>query len=129
MPDGDHRSALQKLAEIHGPTMEEAKAAFPICSLQGLRSRILHRGEVYSLDVGLSAFMDAICVDVMMHLLGIAKEPRTAAYLDGSAKALLPQITKTYRLPREEDGKYRFPDTSPVPSTHASGHIRAIQLY
>jgi len=32
--------------------------------------------------------MDALCVDVIMHLLCIEKEARTAAYLDGSANAL-----------------------------------------
>lgn len=104
MPNEDYRSALRRLAEIHARTMEEVKAAFPIGRLHGLRSRILHRGEVYPLDRRLSAFMDALCVDVMMHLLGIEKEPRTAAYLDGSANGLLPRITKSYRLPQERDG-------------------------
>jgi hypothetical protein len=103
MPGGDHHSALRRLAEIHGRTTEDVKAAFPIGRLHGLRSRILHRGEVYPLDYRLPAFMDALCVDVMMHLLGIEKEPRTAACLDGSANGLLPQITKSYRLPQEEE--------------------------
>jgi hypothetical protein len=47
--------------------------------------------------------MDALCVDVIMHLLCIEKEARTAAYLDGSANGLLPQGTRSHRLPQEED--------------------------
>jgi hypothetical protein len=47
--------------------------------------------------------MDALCVEVIMHLLSIEKEAWTAAYLDGSANGLLPQVTKSYRLPQEEE--------------------------
>jgi hypothetical protein len=103
MPDGDHRSALQLLAARHGKTVDEIKAVFPIGRLQGLRSRILHRGELYPLDVGLSAFMDALCVDAMMHLIGTTTKPRTTVYLDGSGIDLLPKINKRYRLPEENE--------------------------
>lgn len=118
MPDGDYRSALRKLAEMHGRTEEETKGLFPIGRMQGLRSRILHRGELYPLDVGLLAFMDALCVDMMMHLLKVASEPRTKAYLDGRAHKLLPRITKEYRLQQEEDDQPK-PEVSEARETSA----------
>jgi hypothetical protein len=92
MPDENARSALDKLAAIHECTRVEAREMFPIGRLQGLRSRILHYGEVYALDLDLNRLMDALCFDMLMYLLDVPAQPRTGAYLDGSANDLVPTM-------------------------------------
>jgi len=95
MPNEDARSALDKLAAIHNCTRDEAREVFPIVRLQGLRSRILHYGEVHPHDHDLNQLMDALCLDVLMHLLDVLAQPRTTAYLDGSANRLITNMRRS----------------------------------
>jgi hypothetical protein len=71
MPNENVKSDFDKLAAIHGQSDDEIKRIFPIGHLQGLRSRILHHGQVFPLDNRLLQFMDDLFVDVLMYILGI----------------------------------------------------------
>lgn len=90
MPNEKPWSAWKKLAAIHDLTEQEAKDLFPIGLLQGLRARILHHGQLYPLQEDMLTLMEDMFLDVLLHMLGLLDNPRTARYLDGSANDLMP---------------------------------------
>jgi hypothetical protein len=90
MPNENVKSAVDKLAAIHGLSDDEIKRIFPIGHLKGLRSKILHHGQVFPLDNQLHQFMDDLFMDVLMYVLGVHGPRKTDAYLDGSVSSLLP---------------------------------------
>lgn len=92
MPNEKPWSAWKKLAAIHGLTEEKAKNLFPVGPMQGLRARILHRGELYPLNEDLLTLLEDMFLDVLLHILGLLDAPRTDRYLDGSAHGLLPKM-------------------------------------
>lgn len=92
MPNEKVRSASKKLAAIHGLTEDEAKNLFPVGHMKGLRSRILHFGELYPLNEGLLTLLEDMFLDVLLHTLGLLDAPRTVRYLKESAKDLLPEM-------------------------------------
>ena len=91
MPNERVKSAIVKLAAIHGRSQEEIQRIFPIGRISGLRAKILHYGLVFALDKRLLQFMDDLFVDVLMYILNMPSPLKTSAYLDGSVESFLPQ--------------------------------------
>ena len=92
MPREHVKSAIAKLAAIHGRSEDEIQRIFPIGRIFSLRGKILHHGLVFALDKRLLQFMDDLFVDVLMYILDLPSPLKTSAYLDGSVENLLPQM-------------------------------------
>jgi Apea-like HEPN len=92
MPRENLKSAIAKLAAIHGRSEDEIQRIFPIKRIFGLRGKILHHGLVFALDNRLLQFMDDMFVDVLLYILDIPSPLKTSAYLDGSVKRFLPEM-------------------------------------
>lgn len=90
MPNERLSSVNRIFAAIHRRTPQEIGELLPIGRVFNLRGKVLHYGEVPEIRYELLQFMDAAFVDVLLHTLGIAATPRTAAYMDGSANDLVP---------------------------------------
>lgn len=78
------------LADIHDLSTQEVGELFPIGKIYGLRSEVLHRGEMKSSSSGnLQDFMSDVFTDLLTHILGLPSGERTSKYLDGSAAGLV----------------------------------------
>ncbi len=93
MPNENLNSAVVVLAAIHRRPEAEIRQLLPIGRLFGLRGKIIHHGQTPSISFELLNFMDDLFVDALLHHLKVPRQPRTQAYLDGSAYSFLPEAS------------------------------------
>ena len=93
MPDTTNiRPINQALAEAYGESLDSATAKFQVGRLFGLRSRIVHAGEVVAIHQLIERYLHAIYSDLLCHRLGIPMETATDVMLrahSGELEALL----------------------------------------
>ena len=83
MPDTtDIRPINIALARIYGLSRDEVTTRFKIGRIFGLRSDIVHNGQVRSIHQQLQRYIQAVYVDILFDLLGQASERRAEAVLD-----------------------------------------------
>ena len=82
MPDTTNVQPLTtKLASAYGISEADARDKFKVGRLFGLRSRIVHGGQICPIHGMLSKYMEAVFVDALLERLGMPSERRTEAVL------------------------------------------------
>jgi hypothetical protein len=83
MPDDTNvRPVVEILAKGYGLEYKNAITRFGIGRIQGLRSRIVHAGQMPPISSHLLDYLEAVYVDLLFFTLGLKCENRTAAILD-----------------------------------------------
>lgn len=82
MPDtSDIRPLNERLASVYGLAYEMARDRFKVGRLFGLRSRIVHDGEIVPIHAQLSRYLEALYNDVLFCILNLNSERRSEAVL------------------------------------------------
>lgn len=77
MPDtSDVRPLNDSLARAYAIPLKEAESRFAVGRLFGLRSRIVHDGQIVPIHARLLDYIAAIFVDVLFERLNVAAERR-----------------------------------------------------
>ncbi|MBD0325807.1 MAG: hypothetical protein ICV68_05215, partial [Pyrinomonadaceae bacterium] len=76
------RPLVESLSRAYGISHEEAQQKFSIGRLFGLRSRIVHEGQIISVHQNLTKYIEALYVDVLLEHLGLASEHRAEDVID-----------------------------------------------
>jgi len=90
----DIRPVNEALARIYGITLNEAKQRFDVGRICGIRSRIVHDGELVSISQPISDYVEAIYVDVLYELLGLDTERRAESHINNPASTILQLLKK-----------------------------------
>ena len=86
MPDTTNVKPVNEiLALSHGTTTEDAAKRFGVGKLQGLRSRILHKGEQLAIHADLTNYVRALFTDILLEVLGLPAQHRADAYMQAPA--------------------------------------------
>lgn len=72
----DIRPLMESLSRAYGVSYEDARKEFSVGRLFGLRSRIIHNGQIIYGHQNLSKYMEALYVDVLFEHLGLPCEGR-----------------------------------------------------
>lgn len=82
MPDDtDVRPVVEMLATIYGKGYQDARDHFAVGRIQGLRSGIVHKGIIRGIHQQLTKYVQALVVDVLLHMTGQPTERRAEEIL------------------------------------------------
>jgi len=85
MPDTtDVKPAVTSLAQIYQIDYQTAKDRFQLGKIQGFRSGIVHNGKMYSIHSLLTAYIEAIYIDLLTSLLNLPSQRRAEQVLKDS---------------------------------------------
>jgi hypothetical protein len=86
MPDTTNVKLVNEvLASSYGITTQDASKRFGVGKLQGLRSRILHKGEQLTIHGDLTNYVRALFTDLLLEVLGLPAQHRADAYMKAPA--------------------------------------------
>ena len=77
MPETDVRPVVELMARAYELPYDEAVSRFSIGRLQGLRSRIVHKGQIVPIDANLMRYLEALYVDCLYATIGLPTERRS----------------------------------------------------
>lgn len=89
MDDTNIRPINDALSRIYGIAPEEAKRRFNVGRIFGIRGRIVHNGELISISQPVTDYLEAIYVDVLYEILGLATEHRVDAQINSPTTNIL----------------------------------------
>ena len=71
----DERENIEKLnmslSQAYGISVQDAKTKFQLGKLYGFRNRIVHRGEIYPIELILNVYLEALYSDILFQRLGL----------------------------------------------------------
>lgn len=79
------RPLIESLSRAYSLSYEEAQTRFSIGRLFGLRSRIVHDGQIVPIHQRLSSYLEALYADILNEQLGLSSEHRADRVLNDSA--------------------------------------------
>jgi hypothetical protein len=77
----DIRPLVESLSRSYGLSYVEARQRFSVGRLFGLRSRIVHDGQIVYAHQSLSKYIEALYVDLLFEHLGLSSERRAGAII------------------------------------------------
>ena len=96
MPNAtDIRPLNESLARTYGISFEDARKRFSIGRLFGMRSRIVHNGQIIPIHQNLSKYVEAPYVDILYEHLGLTSEQRAAGVLNTAGFNLKQYLQET----------------------------------
>jgi Apea-like HEPN len=85
MGDRENINPLNEcLAKAYGISVQKARQMFGVGKLFGLRSSIVHQGQILPIHANLSDYVEALYIDVLLERLNLPCERRAESILRGS---------------------------------------------